>query len=551
MALKKQVKIIEKMINIVIIFLLGVAILNIFFFKDNLMKSYNYKFIMAFSIIYGGIFLATMYFFKRNNRKNISGKSSKNSKSGIKNLIMYIFLIFIQVIYAVLIFRTIGWDVGMVYGSACDLVNGTFSSAEYFSMYGNNVLLLLFLEILFRAVKLVGFNNYLLVSIVFNIFMIDLAIYYIYKICEKLMGKKYGILSYFISIPMLGLSPYLAVVYSDTLSYIFPIIIFYNYISYKNEKDSKSKLKFIFYIAFFSILGYLVKPTNIIILIAIFIIELISMIEKRIFKKQSDKQKQILLNKNKYKQYFINCLTVFLTILVVYGSFSIYKNLRLKKYISKDLIYQNSFPMTHFMMMGLKPEGYDGKYYGVYSEDDVNSTKSQIGKNAKKEYNIKQIKNRLKSMGIKGYISYLYDKYTFIISDGSFFYGNEGSFYQSEPYSNGKLANFVQDFSYVDRKYYNKVTINIMQSYWIIVLGLILISSILSLIYDEDRKFSILKLSIIGIIAFILLFEARSRYLMNYLPIFILLAIYSINTFEKIYEIKYSKKSVELLEGEK
>ena len=90
MALKKQVKIIEKMINIVIIFLLGVAILNIFFFKDNLMNSYNYKFIMAFSIIYGGIFLATMYFFKRNNRKNISSKSSKNS---IKNLIMYIFLI--------------------------------------------------------------------------------------------------------------------------------------------------------------------------------------------------------------------------------------------------------------------------------------------------------------------------------------------------------------------------------------------------------------------------------------------------------------------------
>ena len=38
---------------------------------------------------------------------------------------------------------------------------------------------------------------------------------------------------------------------------------------------------------------------------------------------------------------------------------------------------------------------------------------------------------------------------------------------------------------------------------------------------------------------------------MNYLPIFILLAIYSINTFEKIYEIKYSKKTVELLEGKK
>lgn len=532
MALKKQGKIIGKMINFVIIFLLGVAILNILFFKDNLMSIYNYKFIIVFSTIYGGIIFTAMYFLKRNNRMG------PNSKSGIKNLIMYIFLIPIQIIYAVLIFRKIGWDAGMVYNSACDLVNGTFNNAEYFSMYGNNVLLLLFLEILFRAFKLFGYNNYLLISIIFNIFMIDLAIYYIYKICEKLMGKKYGILSYFISIPMLGLNPYLAVVYSDTLSYIFPVIIFYNYISYKNEKDSKSKSKLIFNIAFFSILGYLVKPTNIIILIAIFIIELLYMIVKKFAKEQN----KILSNKNEYKQHFINCLIAFLTILLVYGSFGIYKNLRLKKYIPKELIYQNSFPMTHFMMMGLKPEGYEGKYYGVYLEDDVNSTKSQIGKSAKKEYNIKQIKIRLKAMGVKGYISYLYDKYTFIISDGSFFYGNEGSFYQSEPYLNGKLANFVQDFSYIDRNYYNKITINIMQSYWVIILGLILTSSMFSLIYGDEKKISILKLSIIGIIAFILLFEARSRYLMNYLPIFILLAIYSINTFEKIYAAKYGKK---------
>lgn len=542
MYLKKQEDIIEKIINIVIVLLFGVAILNIFIFKDNLIAIYNYKFIIVFSITYIGILFSIMHFLRKYD------SIDKNSK---KVLIMYIFLISIQITYAALIFRKIGWDAGMVYSSACDLVNGTFNNVEYFSMYGNNVLLLLFLEILFRACKLFGCNNYLFISIIFNIFMIDLAIYYIYKTCEKLIGKKYGTLSYFISIPMLGLNPYLTVVYSDTLSYIFPVIIFYNYILYKNEKDSKSKSMFIFNIAFFSILGYLVKPTNIIISIAIFIIELLSMIVKKIVKKQSAKQNQILLNKNKYKQHFINCFIVFFTILVVYGSFDIYKNLRLKNYISKEITYQNSFPMTHFMMMGLKPEGYEGKYYGVYLEDDVNSTKSQIGKSAKKEYNIKQIKIRLKAMGIKGYISYLYDKYTFIISDGSFFYGDEGNFYQSEPYFSGKLASLVQGFSYVDGKYYNKITVNIMQSYWIIILGLILISSILSLIYGDEKKISILKLSIIGIIAFILLFEARSRYLMNYLPVFILLAIYSINKFEKIYAVKYNKKNVELLGGEK
>ena len=542
----KHVKIIENLINIVIVFLLSIAILNIFGLKDNLMASYNYKFITIFSIVYIGIMLFIIYFFKKHNKQFIG------IRSNIVKLIVYISIIAMQIIYAVLIYRKIGWDAGMVYGSACDLVNGTFNNSEYFSMYGNNVLLLLFLEILFRIVKIFGCSNYLLVAIIFNIFMVDLAIYYIYKTCAKLGGKKYGIISYLISIPMLGFSPYIAVVYSDTLSYIFPIIIFYNYICYKDEKESKNKIKLIFKITCFSILGYLVKPTNVIILIAIFVIETIFCIIKKLNQKRGIEYTQKVFNKEKTKYYIINAFVVFFTILVIYGGFSIYENVRLSRYISKELIEQNSFPMTHFMMMGLKPEGYDGKYYGVYLEDDVNNTKLQIGKSAKKEYNVSQIKSRLKSMGSSGYLSYLYDKYTFIISDGTFFYGNEGSYYQSEPYVKGRLADFVQELSYVDKDNYKKITLNIMQSYWVIVISLILISSIINLFQRESgSQVCVLKLSIVGIIMFILLFEARSRYLMNYLPIFIALAVYSMKILEKINVVRNKENKIELLGGKK
>ena len=59
---------------------------------------------------------------------------------------------------------------------------------------------------------------------------------------------------------------------------------------------------------------------------------------------------------------------------------------------------------------------------------------------------------------------------------------------------------------------------------WLTCLGL----GILGVCYKNQKERSVLMLSVIGLTIFELLFEARSRYLYAYVPLYILLAIYGV-----------------------
>lgn len=512
-------------IKTIIIALLGQAILNIFILKDNVSYDFNYNIIIPSLILYIAIIMLAIF---------IKNKYNKKTPKWMK-IVLWALLIIIQIGYVVILYRQIGFDCGVVIGSAKDLIAGTFDNVQYFSTYTNNMFLLLFFEIFFRLAHLINFKKDLMVAIIINIIAIDVAIWLISKVCTKIFGEKYSFISYMISVPMIGITPYIAVAYTDTLSLPFTVGAFYGYLCYKQNK----KIKHLIYITICGIIGLLIKPTNIIILIAILLIELINLIMKETSK---------TLGKINIKICVKNTLAIVLTAGIIYGGFSIYKQVRLEKYISKQDIENNAFSMTHFFMMGLKPTDAEGKYYGHYNQDDVDNTAAHIGKKAKKEYNIIEAKNRLKNMGIKGYISFLYDKYTWIISDGTFFYGNEGHFYTTEPFFKEGLAKIVQEYSFQGRQGYRNITVNILQTYWCVVLIFATLGTIIKFIKKEKDEINILRLSIIGIIAFILLFEARSRYLINYVPIMIILAVYgAIEIYQKIANIKIPKK--QLTEG--
>ena len=517
-------------IKILILALLGFAFFNIFFLNYNILHSYKRIKLVVYAIIYIICMLAV---YKLKSKIQIKEKTKK-----ILKVVAVSIVLLLQLMFGVLISRNIGWDCGVVFEAAEDISNGSFTSQWYFSRYSNNIFLLMILEILFRIAKIFSYNNYLIVAIIFNILMVDFAIIYISKVCRKIIEEKYSCINTFITLSLLFFSPYIGVVYSDTLSLLFPIAIYYYYLCYKENSNKKN----IILMALCTIVGFLVKPTNIIVLIAIVIMEIVEFINS-------------LLNSNEKKKLIKNLMSkllkfMFIYIIVValvYGIFLVYKNVRLGKYISKQEYEENSFPFTHFLMMGMKPVDYEGKYYGQYNDDDVNATASQVGIEAKKEYNLNQVKLRLSNMGVKGYLSYLVGKYAHIISDGTFFYGCEGSFYTSEPYYSNSVAKVIQKFVYIDKEYYYDITKYIMQAIWGVILLTIVIGSILKF-NKENLNINIMELSIIGIIMFILLFESRSRYLMNYLPIFIVLSTYSIsNIIYKIKGWKLKEKKVEKL----
>lgn len=510
-------------IDIIIKFLISIIIIgaffNIFIRKEALPRN-DFNLPMILGVVgLSIVFISIFYIFIDKNK--LSPKVKKRLK-----IVLSILLIIVQIIYVLCLYRNIGWDCGIVHFGAMQLVEGGFEYSDYFATSGNNVFLLLLFEILYRIAKLFNVTNYLLISVLFNVIMIDIAIVYINLVSKKLIGK-FGYLNLAFTIPILAITPYLIIAYSDTISLLFPIGIFYYYLRLKDEDSNK--MKCVILISILTILGILIKPTNIIINIAILIIEGINFIFDRVNNKKK-------INIKYYLKFIIVAIGVIGTI---YLLFSLYKGIRLRNYISKQQIEDSSFTMAHFCMMGLKPVDYEGEYYGMFNMDDVIATKSHIGKDEKNKFNIEQIKLRISNLGFAGYLDYLYGKFNFIMSDGTFFYGKEGGFYQSEPYIKGEFADFIQQYVYGNK--YKTITVNVMQGVWISCLLFVGVGAIINLLKKDDEKLNILRLSFVGIVLFILIFEARSRYLYNYLPILILLA--TTGCYDLIKHIsKYNKK---------
>ena len=87
---------------------------------------------------------------------------------------------------------------------------------------------------------------------------------------------------------------------------------------------------------------------------------------------------------------------------------------------------------------------------------------------------------------------------------------------------------FLRNYFYKDWKY-NYIFKELMQIIWLLVLSLAFLSGI----KDKENKNTIIYLSLIGITLFLLIFEARARYLYCYAPLFVLAALIGLNNITK------------------
>lgn len=458
--------------------------------------------IFMFLAIYIAL-ISTTYFLSKKYKKIF-----KNEKIIIA--LIFIAIIIFQIIYSYNCYTEYGWDCGHVLKNAKNLSQNEIEfDANYYMQYYNNIYVMLFFNIIYEICTILHIGNFLYATILINIIIVDLSMFILYLVSKKIFGKNGGIASMAFSIPLLGMLPWIIVPYTDTLSMIFPILVFYLYLLMKENIDSNKKYILSILLGGILILGIFIKPTVIIVGIAIIIAEILN----------------LKVTKEKIKETLKIVICILIGIVSVFGIANAYKDYKIGKFLSKEKIYELEIPMTHFMMMGLKTtETADGKFaYGVFDQEDAANTASHIGKDEKTKYNIEEIKVRLQKMGIKGYISFAYKKLNWILCDGSFFYGGEGNFFASEPFAEGKLAGMVQSFSYLTSENYY-IYQSFMQAIWIIVQVFLVISIVAIKDNWKDKNILIVRLTITGICMFIVLFEGRSRYLINHLPFFILLA---------------------------
>lgn len=525
------------------------------------MKSINEKIIKIISICFSITFLIVLFntiFFNRTTQINYSiifmiialmvsyiivylvYKKYKNKIEPTKIQICTVILILfaLQIIFAILTYAMCGWDCGIVMNSAHNLAINNKIDVSYFSRCPNNIGMLLLVTYIIKFISLFCVPTIVqayIYTIIFNIIVIDISAILTVKVCKEIFGNKNGYFSVIFIIPLMIFLPYIIIPYTDTISMLFPILTLWLYTKVKKESNIKKKLLIILLGGFCVIIGYNIKPTIVIVNIAIFIVE-------------------ILRCKNIKK--FAICVLVFCVGCIISYFVCLHiENKNIGHLINKSDYEANAMPITHFVKMGLKEIDSgtklavkNRKYYGGDNKPDVETTIANKGKKEKIKENLDTISKRLKEFGINGYIKFLYNKMNWILSDGTFFFGNEGSFWKTGIITNSQIGFVLQKFLYNQTEEYQKVTANIFQTVWILLS--------LGVVCSYTRKYEnnyiiISKVTIIGIVMFLLLFEGRARYLINHIPFFIIVGLYGLNiSFEKIEKIKTKQQLLLTSKGE-
>lgn len=483
--------------------------------RDKLLNIFYILFISIFIfVVWTAIFNSVNLFYRMNSIINIIlsliffiflyltyGILKKLSKDKLKQIITMSFgvLIILQIIFLFFFLVNPGWDFGIVIRNSKQLaLYGEKLPVYFYNSYPNNIPITLVLSYIFKSVALFTKNNNILMEVgyIINLLLINLAVYILYKLVKETISEVMAALTIIFCIFVTPLYTYSPIIYTDTFSMIFPIGMFYYFYKYLNS-DGEKRSVYLVLVSVFGGIGTIIKANVIITFLAIIIFQFIS----------SSKTSKI--------KVFTLLLIPFLIITTI-NRVIVSRNIPIP-------YNEAGLPATHWIMMGLKGNG-------GYNEEDVTFTKSirvSDGKEAAEKANLKEIKNRLKNYGLKGYCKFLIDKISFTWGDGSYY---APAILSEEPISHNKLQEYV-----IGNK--NEGFIYFSQVSHIVILVSILISGVFAFKKREVLINSV-HICILGLILFLILWETRSRYLICMLPEMIYSAIYGMENLFKLIDKK-------------
>lgn len=482
------------------IFLLVILILMVFvcpFYKHILLTDFvNNNYLYLILAVIAGALLAIL---------SIKIKfDEKKYKIFILMGLIILFCLQMFVVYGKLFVA--GWDVHEIYFPKD-------TNDYYFSIYPNN----LFLRGFFSCVQNIIFlpiYNFLISHVpaiasisvssivyIFAVFLscvcVLLSVLLLTLIIKHLLGSKISIIWFvFISI-FVGLMPWILVPYSDTFSLFFVSLIVYAYFCITN------KCKKITIMLIAGIIGFSIKPVVIFVLVSIIFVEICLLI----------------INNSKIRILNIKqILVVLLACVLSFGFVFLVKNST-----NLNIDTNKERTMTHFLMLGFCPEKE-----GIHSEIDDQISDSASNVNDRENLNLKKTKEYINSMGIAGTFKLLIKKTLANYSDGTFMWGKDGGAnFCLKQIGNNKIVNWYYD-NYAP----------FAQVLWFVLL----LGSLLNLFTKNSNKSIYVSCTILLLQStFLMIFECGSRYLIMFLPFFIILACTGLNDFSNFLECKLNK----------
>lgn len=450
-------------------------------------------------LIFFGIFYLLLWKFSFVLQKKTLIVKIAYSKCFFAIVIALIFVF--QLVIAYTCYFQTAWDVKLVLDNAQIYVaTGQLASIDYFSQNTNNLLLL---RIYILIYKYISAEHGLYVILTIIALLNSISGVMVFDIIKKLSGIRNAWLGFFSWFVLIGTSPWLLVPYSDSLTLHFPI--FYLWIWLKASEVSKKK-KIVLYSIFSicAILSYSIKPQTVIVVIAIIIIE---------FVKGITNKTMLITCRN------IACFSFFAFVILMLVS--------TWKRSDFPLEEEREFSATHYLMMGLNEISN-----GVYNAEDAEYSASFNTVKERTANNIQTAKDRIASMGITGLLKHEQKKVMTTFHDGTFGWEQAGNFYYTiYPEPVPVISNILRKIL-IGGGDTQMLAQTIRQGVWILVLLLAFGGTLV-----RGKELDVLYLTMIGVFAFVLLFEVSARYIYINIPIFIVAAFSGNGMF--IFKKKY------------
>lgn len=418
-------------------------------------------------------------------------------------------MLIIQIIFAVILCYKPWSDLGFVDKAARDFCL-TWDKKDlythlperhenYFVRYTNNQAILIILSVIYSVCNTVLGKMPYLVPVMINTFGLNISVILMYFTAKKIFRNPTtalftGILASIFSV----FYTYTPFYYTDSLSMPF---VMSSVLLFLRGIDSKKKLYSVIQLilsGFLVFMGYKIKG-SVIILIPVFLIYFI------VFTKRFNILKRIC----QFSVFITGCIIMSVLSGIVIGCFNI---------AEKEELEEIQFPPTHWVMMGLRGRGN-------FNSDDFWFTVNSGNYEQKKKANIEEIKKRLSDYGLYGIVEHLAVKLSWTWWDGTYMIG-----YYIKKGSDSMLRNFICH-SNAFKVYCTVFHVSLLFS--------IIYSFISGAFSKRINREILLKIIFCGIYFFLVVWESRSRYLVNFTPIFLMIFAGAIRDISDFAQIKF------------
>lgn len=424
-----------------------------------------------------------------------------------------------------------GWDVWFITNI------GDTTQMEYFSRYPNQLFLYGAFTGIAHFLQALGISNYYLGLICLSSLSVAACVPMTAYIAKRMAGYAVGYGAFVLSAIMCGLSPWIMVPYSDTFGMFFTVFILWCYVcldkQVQNQDEQTSALVGVhvdaridtrtccrwFLMGLAVVIGYAIKPTVIFVFVAIVVIELIQWLAS--FAPHGSRGSQSSKDPYDLRKTATAIVACAFGIVLAFALTSIVKN------SAYDVNENAAFSATHFLMMGANPVSG-----GVWSVSDVEFSDAANTPEERSRANLAEFKNRVMAMDLPQANMFLLKKLLTNFADGTFAWEIEGDFYTQIIGTNEAALNFYGISS--DASLDNNTFAPLSQVLWLFVLAgcILIVLGRRPLKAETVIAFTLLMLS-----AFLMLFEARARYLFLYLPFFIILGAMGWNRLRRLIDL--------------